>query len=262
MSPSAEENGGAKTRWDERASRYDRWYETFKGAVEHRVDWELLRRHLPEYRDATILDAAGGTGRLTLPLAELGYSVTLCDISPGMLAAARSKLEERELSARVRVIECDVAELPLADESFDFVLCWGGGSRALPELARVARPGATISTCTAWRLGVALERFAAHPEEALDLLTSAKDSVLDDGEEHRVVDETALRAELHAVGIELSAIYAYDLWTSLRLPDSVLESRDWDPRLLEQTTRAMTLLATEPSVRGAARHLTVYGRKK
>lgn len=51
---------GIRKQWDERAQRYDEWYETFEGAVEHHVDWELLKGHLPRNRDAKILDAAGG----------------------------------------------------------------------------------------------------------------------------------------------------------------------------------------------------------
>jgi len=38
---------GIKKRWNEHAERYDQWYETFEGAVEHHVDWELLKGHLP-----------------------------------------------------------------------------------------------------------------------------------------------------------------------------------------------------------------------
>ena len=71
-----------RERWDEQAKRYDGWCKTFHGAVEHYVEWELLRGHLPQNRDARILDAAGGTGRITLPLAKMGYSVTLGNISP------------------------------------------------------------------------------------------------------------------------------------------------------------------------------------
>jgi len=36
-----------RKKWNERAKRYDEWYATFKGAVEHYVDWELLKGHLP-----------------------------------------------------------------------------------------------------------------------------------------------------------------------------------------------------------------------
>jgi len=99
---------GTRKTWDERAERYDRWYETFEGAVEHHVDWELLKGYLPQDRGAKILDAAGGTGRITLPLAKMGYSVTLCDISPRMLEAARQKLFREGVLDKVEVLKCDV----------------------------------------------------------------------------------------------------------------------------------------------------------
>jgi ubiquinone/menaquinone biosynthesis C-methylase UbiE len=109
-----------RKRWDEHAEKYDEWYKTFHGAVEHYVDWKLLRRHLPQNRDARILDAAGGTGRITLPLAKMGYSVTLCDISLGMLNVARRKLLKAGVLDKVKICECDIRKLRFADESFDF----------------------------------------------------------------------------------------------------------------------------------------------
>jgi ubiquinone/menaquinone biosynthesis C-methylase UbiE len=131
----------ARKRWNEHAERYDEWYKTFKGAAEHFVDWELLKDFLPQNRDAKILDAAGGTGRLTLPLAKMGYSVTLCDISPKMLNVARKKLLRERLLEKVEILECDVRKLRFADESFDFVLCWDGTSEATKELIRVTKKG-------------------------------------------------------------------------------------------------------------------------
>lgn len=49
------------------------------------MDWELLKRYLPKNKNAKILDDAGGTGRITLPLVKIVYLITLCDISPKML---------------------------------------------------------------------------------------------------------------------------------------------------------------------------------
>ena len=255
-------NGEAiKARWDERASRYDAWYLTFKGAVEHHVDWALLQRHLPTKPGATILDAAGGTGRLTVPLAQLGYSVTLCDISPGMLAAARRKLCAGGVADRVRIVECDLAQpLPLSDHGHDFVVCWGGGSKALAELTRVAKRGAPISLCASTRTGTALGKFARQPDHALKLLSCAVDHDDDCGESYRVVSEDELRDMLDEAGIEVIAIYATDLWTALALPEQLLESRDWDARFFAQTTDLLLRMAEEPSVRGLSRHLTVVGR--
>ena len=134
-----------RKKWDEHAERYDEWYKTFKGAVENYVDWELLKEYLPRNRDAKILDAAGGTGRITLPLAKMGYSVTLCDISPGMLNVAKQKLLREGVLDKVEILECDVHKLRFADESFDFVLCWDGMIETAKELVRVTKKGGKIS---------------------------------------------------------------------------------------------------------------------
>jgi len=128
-----------RERWNEHAETYDEWYTTFEGAVEHSVDWRLLQRYLPESRHARILDAAGGTGRIAAPLAHIGYSVTLCDISRGMLDVARKKTLREGLSDTLRIVECDIRELPFSDESFDFVLCWDGSTEASRELIRVTK---------------------------------------------------------------------------------------------------------------------------
>ena len=123
-----------KKMWDKRAMNYDEYYETLEGAIEHYIDWQLLKEYLPRDRRVRILDAAGGTGRITCLMAKLGYEVTLCDISPGMLERAKQKLLKENVTDKVDIIECDVRKLYFADESFDFALCWGGTIDAVKEL--------------------------------------------------------------------------------------------------------------------------------
>jgi ubiquinone/menaquinone biosynthesis C-methylase UbiE len=92
-----------------------------------------------------VLDAACGTGRYTVPLAERGVDVTGCDFSPEMLAIARRRLPA------VEFVEADLSDpLPFADAGFDAVLC-GQALKHLPslyapmrEFARVLRPGARL----------------------------------------------------------------------------------------------------------------------
>jgi SAM-dependent methyltransferase len=58
---------------------------------------------------------ACGTGRVLLPIARQGATVTGVDISPHMLAVARRKLaaEPREVQARAGLIEGDMSEFSL-----------------------------------------------------------------------------------------------------------------------------------------------------
>jgi len=258
-------NDIAKTRerWDERAERYDAWYERFEGAVEHYVDWELLKGYLPQNREAKILDAAGGTGRITLPLAKMGYSVTLCDISPAMLRVARQKLLREGLLDKVEIGECDVRRLRFADESFDFVLCWNGdGIQAAKELIRVTKKGGRISTYLTNRCRGAIDLFPEDPASALALITSRSDYVYDDEGKYRAVSVEEAVKLLETMGIRVLDIYAVCGWMEvLHIPPEVLESKKWDEGFFGQVTELVLRLSKEPSVKGMSRHLVLYGEK-
>jgi ubiquinone/menaquinone biosynthesis C-methylase UbiE len=251
-----------KKRWDERAKRYDKYYQTFEGAVEHYVDWELIKRHLPQNKDAKILDAAGGTGRITLPLAEMGYSVTLCDISPGMLNVAREKLLKEGILDKVEILECDVCKLRFADESFDFVLCWNGMIEAAKELIRVTKKGGKISIFLVNKWGAAISRFCEDPDSALALLRSETDYTYDEEEKYTAVSVEEARKLFENEGIKVLEIYAVcGMWDRLGIPEEVLKSFNWDGKFFRQVTEMLLRLSQEPSVKGWSRHLVLYGAK-
>jgi ubiquinone/menaquinone biosynthesis C-methylase UbiE len=68
-----------------------------------------------------VLDAATGTGRYACYLAENGKRVAAVDFSQKILAEARKKAEDRELSIDFRCE--DISDLSFADSSFDLVIC-------------------------------------------------------------------------------------------------------------------------------------------
>ena len=63
-----------------------------------------------------VLELAAGTGRIALPTAREGISITALDISHFMLAAFRDSLihEKEEVKARVRLVEEDMRQFELA----------------------------------------------------------------------------------------------------------------------------------------------------
>ena len=251
-----------RERWDERAKKYDEYYKTFKGAVEHHVDWELLKGYLPQNRDAKILDAAGGTGRITLPLAKMGYRVTLCDISPRMLEVARRKLLREGVLDRVDIFECNICELRFADENFDFVLCWNGMLEAARELIRVTKRGGTISMYLVNRCRGAIDLFPEDPVSALALIESCSDHVYDEEERFRAVNLEEARKSFEAQGISVLDIYAVCGWMDLlRIPQELRESRKWNEDFFNQVTEMVLRLSKELSVKGMSRHLVLYGER-
>jgi ubiquinone/menaquinone biosynthesis C-methylase UbiE len=258
----SEDIGSDRRRLKERAERYDQWCETFRGAVGHYVDWHLLRGFLPQNRDAKILDAAGGTGRITLPLAKMGYSVTLCDISPEMLNVAKKKLLREGLLNKVEILECDVATLRFADESFDFVIFWDGMIDAAKELIRVTKSGGKISIFLVNRPRAAISKFRDNPYSALALLRSESNYFYEGEEKYTAVSIEEARQFFENEGIKIIDIYAvYGMLEILSIPEKILESRSWDERFFRQVTEMLLTLSREPSVKGLSRHLVLYGEK-
>jgi ubiquinone/menaquinone biosynthesis C-methylase UbiE len=249
-------------KWDEHAEKYDEWYKTFHGAVEHCVDWQLLKEYLPKDRDAKILDAAGGTGRITLPLAKMGYRVTLCDISPAMLKVARQKLRREGLIDEVQIAECNVNKLRFVDETFDLVLCWDGIIEASKELIRVTKRGGILSIFLFNKCGVAINKFQEDPDSAIALLKSKLGYFYDEKEKHMAVTPEEARERFERQGIKVLDIYAVcGMLQLLSIPKKVQESQEWDGKLFKQTTEILLRLSKEPSAQGFSRHLVLYGER-
>lgn len=101
----------------------------------------------------SLLDVATGAGNVAIPAALGGARVTGLDLTPKLLDVARKRAAEA--GVEVSFIEGDAEELPFDNDSFDRVTsCFGvmfapRQELAASELARVARPGATI-VFTAW----------------------------------------------------------------------------------------------------------------
>jgi ubiquinone/menaquinone biosynthesis C-methylase UbiE len=72
----------------------------------------------------SVLDIGCGDGSLSRGLLNGGARLTLVDQSQTMLALARSRIPE-EMAARVQTIQANFMDAPLADHSFDLILCVG-----------------------------------------------------------------------------------------------------------------------------------------
>ena len=129
-------------------------YATVKGRVRTHVLHAQLLQHLPP-APATVLDVGGGAAHQSLPLARLGYDVTVVDPSAAMLAKAEQRVtaEPADVQRRVRLIQGDGEDAPAAvgGKTFDAVLCHGVLMYlARPEpmmdaLCRCVAPGGVLS---------------------------------------------------------------------------------------------------------------------
>ncbi|HYF77290.1 MAG TPA: methyltransferase domain-containing protein [Symbiobacteriaceae bacterium] len=132
---------------------YDRSAEYEWNRLErHRMEYAVTMRALADYlppAPAAILDIGGGPGRYAIALAKQGYRPTLFDLTPGLLAFARTKAEEEGV-ALADIICGNALALPFPDATFDAVLLMGplyhllaeaDRRRAVQEAFRVLKPG-------------------------------------------------------------------------------------------------------------------------
>jgi 2-polyprenyl-3-methyl-5-hydroxy-6-metoxy-1,4-benzoquinol methylase len=140
--------------WADLADRFSAEQDSLKGLVRrHLLQWQLLR-HLPP-PPAPIVDVGGGAGHQSLPLARLGYEVTIADSSVAMLDKARERLatETAEIRERVQLVAATGEQAPavLGAGLFAAVLCHGvimyvdDPTPLVAALCRLVAPGGIVS---------------------------------------------------------------------------------------------------------------------
>jgi SAM-dependent methyltransferase len=126
---------------DEQAASFDQAADVYEKARPEypgeAVDW------LIPSGAKTVLDLGAGTGKFTRALAARGLEVVAVDPAPKMLAQLSAALPD------ATVHEGTAEDIPLADASVDAVFAaqawhWVDQEVALPQVARVLRPGGTL----------------------------------------------------------------------------------------------------------------------
>jgi len=120
-------------------------------------DLSVLLKYLP--KRCSILDVGGGYGRLAIPLAKKGYSVTVVDPIKEFLEIAESGAKKERVNVKTVVGKAE--KLPFADRSFDAVLAMRDvlnycqdHKKAVKELIRVCKKGGVIAvSCGAGKTG-------------------------------------------------------------------------------------------------------------
>ena len=130
------------------------------------MKYEIICHHLRERVASgdSVLDAGSGPGTFAKVLLELGARVTCLDLSPVQLEACKRNAPGAEAYELGSIT--DLGRYP--SNSFDVTLALGGplsycfdqADRALSELVRVTRPGATVGL-SVMNLWGSLHRFFA-----------------------------------------------------------------------------------------------------
>jgi len=132
--------------------RYDKGIKILSLGRSKRTQQEIVENYITT--GDKVLEIGCGTGTLAISCAEKGASVVGFDISPQMLAIARRKVQERNLTDKVQLQEMGAIEMDKAfdNETFDKIVSMLVFSEFYPDeqryvlgqAYRVLRPGGLI----------------------------------------------------------------------------------------------------------------------
>jgi demethylmenaquinone methyltransferase / 2-methoxy-6-polyprenyl-1,4-benzoquinol methylase len=152
--PYKEENSGKKEQVAKMFNNISHRYDFLNHFLSLGIDkiWRktairLLKTLKPQY----ILDVATGTGDFAIQALALNpQKITGIDISDGMLAMGRKKIEKLKLSHKIELLAGDSENLKFPDGSFDAVTVGFGVrnfedmEKGLSEIRRVLKPGSLL----------------------------------------------------------------------------------------------------------------------
>ncbi len=117
------------------------------------VELPFIERVLQQVEARRVLDAACGTGRHAIALAERGYQVIGVDLSPGMVGQARRNADRAGVEVRFEVAGLGHLHTTVGN-GFDALLCLGNSlphlitpadiRAALEDFAALLRPGGLV----------------------------------------------------------------------------------------------------------------------
>jgi SAM-dependent methyltransferase len=108
--------GGDATPFDRFARFYDADYRHYAD------DLAAIADLAAEQGDPT-LELGCGTGRVLIPLAAAGHTVTGIDISPALLEVTRQKIRDTRHASRITLHQADLRTFDLPDKHFAFAFC-------------------------------------------------------------------------------------------------------------------------------------------
>ncbi|MFI5681645.1 class I SAM-dependent methyltransferase [Streptomyces cellulosae] len=108
-----------------------------------------------------VLEVGAGTGKATLPLAELGCRITAVELGAGMAAVARRNLAGFEA---VEIVTADFGTWPLPREPFDAVVVatafhWLDPAVRVTKAADALRPGGALAVVATQHVAGGSEEF-------------------------------------------------------------------------------------------------------
>jgi SAM-dependent methyltransferase len=210
-----------------------------------------------------IVDVGGGTGGFAVPFAALGHNVTVVDPSPDALAGAQRRAAERQVRLAAVQGDADGLDHVVGDDAADLVICHSvleyvdEPAAAMAAIARVLRPGATVSVLAANAVAAVLHRaLSGRYEQARELLASMDGAGEVSADGRRRYTLAGLTALIEGAGLTAGEAYGVRVFAGLLPADP-----DPDPGAAAALAALEDAAAGYPALRDIAARLHVLGHR-
>jgi ubiquinone/menaquinone biosynthesis C-methylase UbiE len=259
--------GSVRKYYDEKSLTYDDYSRQFWSQVYDAVSWAIIKPYIPENPEAVVFDAAGGTGKWTIPIAKCGPQVVLGDISRGMLKVAEEKVRREGLQRRVEIRQCDLRELDFEDETFDLVLCEHAlcfireQDMVIKELVRVLKRDCPIIVGGQNRYVMSLSLISEDVDYAYDVLTRKRSFFMRNSLNVYTISPQELKEMLENHGVQIERISGKLFTVPLCLPGEKGTTEDYARGFLDKIIEVELELSRKPDSASLGSHLQAVGFK-
>ncbi|WP_102027833.1 class I SAM-dependent methyltransferase [Salirhabdus sp. Marseille-P4669] len=258
-------------------SQFDEWGRLDREPIEFLVNWEYIKKYLPE--SGFILDNGAGPGKYAMRLAQEGYYITLADVTPKLVNVAKEKALELKLDKQFDgFYELDARNLSsLEDGQFDATLMLGpmyhlqdqkSRLQAVQELNRVTKKDGVVFVAFMSRIRHIFTSLLNpehwKPNDNMDTIqTFLETGCFNHADDGRFTGAYYFNMEDIKPFMESQGFESLELLGSN--VGAVLNQESWDywknKGEEERVTKFIIEKATDSSLLGISTHLLYIGRK-
>jgi len=254
--------------YNEKCATYDDEERLLYFKVYDHITWRYTKPFIPKHTNAKVLDAAGGTGKWSVPIAREGPHVVLADLSDGMLDVAREKIAEAGLNGRIEIHQTDITTLDFEDETFDMVFCDHAlcfvedTERAVHELTRVLKRDSPIVISAQNRYPLSLSILADDFEKGMRILHGEEHFMMQGRVPVHTLGPQEFRVLLESKGVQIREMVGKGIvLTPLVLPVERFWTANYDQAFADDVTKMELDLCERSDALPLAGHIQAIGYK-
>lgn len=260
-------DGSVKKYYNNKSPTYDDYSRQLWSKVYDAVTWKITEPYVPKNTQALVFDAAGGTGKWTIPIAKCGSRVVLGDVSEGMLKVAKEKIRKEGLQGRVELKKCDLRKLDFQDEMFDLVFCEHAlcfikeQQKVIEELVRVLKKGHPIIVTGQNRYVMSISLVSEDVDYAYDVLSKRKPFFMRNSLDVFTLSPEEFKQMLERNGVRIEKIIGKLFTMPLGLSGQKMIAEDCTKEFIEKVTEIELELSRKPDSVCLGSHLQAIGFK-